>query len=745
MKPICVILFFLIFTHQHILAQSEEEIFSMSLEELMSVKIESVSKKAENLFDAPLSSYIISRADMINAGVNSIPEALKLCPGIIVREMTNGIYDFHIRGFDNPTQYSLTSSSVNLLTLVMINNRPVFNHNNGGTLWETLPVDINDIERIEVVRGPASALYGPNAVTGVINIITSQQEHEGTTITANAQYGSFNSYIANTSVGLKKDKLSIMASGNFQQRGRTVNEYYEFFGDRMVENPADLNEMLPYGTSFYLPVSQDSILFVPMEQMSRPISNPEQMFPNQDQALLKYGINLQANYQFSEDIHFNLSTGYNNSQSQRAFFNNITTLLSTVSSDSRYIDFGAKILNGNFRSSYLKGFENIYHGRPGMEYYYQVWDMNLDYDFFLGKHLMVRPSFSFQEATYNDIENTVEKGVPGILNGEATFQNIAGAIRLDYRPIENLRLIAGLRTDHFNNPDDLYLSYQFSASYKVNDNFMLRSTYSRANSGSYMGNTYSNYSYENNLMSMGLPVNLNIAYRGNPDLQIFMSRMFEIGWRANLTDFLQVDMDLFTQGGNNMMGMIKQPQQISIDPQTMMPTILLGRQIENVDTHIRMNGMTFSASLALKKMLIRPFITYQHSQLSNFNRYQVDPLADPVNNLDQKEDKKHKATPDYYGGIFFNYVPVKKLNINFSPYFFAAHQQYHEQDNVAGRDSDIGKIQAKFQLNGRVGYELIEGMDLFISAKNLLDQQYREFYGADQIGSLYFAGFNLNL
>jgi iron complex outermembrane recepter protein len=729
---------------ESILSLSDDAFYSMSLEELMNIRIVSVSKKSERLFEAPLSSYIISKQDIINAGSTSIPEALKLCPGIIVRELANGIYDFHIRGFDNPTQYSLTTSSYNLLTLVMIDNRPVFNLNNGGTFFETLPIDINDIERIEVVRGPASALYGPNAVTGVINIITSRPEKGGVSVSGNAQYGSYNSLIANSSIGFKKNKFDITVSGNVQQRDRSTTTYYQFFEDKMVKDPADFMEMLPYGSSFYLPISENEVVHIPFESLASPLRGrgSNEKFPYPELALDKQGVNLYANYGLSSDFSFNLSAGFNISESQRPYYTHYNTLLSTNSSNSKYINFGAKIYEGNFRAAAVKGIEHISYVIPGMKYDFNLFDLNFDYDIAIGTKLSFRPSISMQEASYDDTEYTVKKETPGMLNGEKKFQNIAGAIRLDYKPIENLRLIAGFRTDKFNHPDDLYYSYQFSASYLVNTNFMLRSTYSKANSGSYIGNTYVNFSGVENLTQMGLPVIWRGEYNGNRDMKIFVSRMFEIGWRAKLTEFLQIDMDIFTQGGSNMMNFVVQPQQTSYDPQSGMFDITVSRKMENSDTRIRMNGATFSANVALHKIMIKPFITYQYSKLTGFNRYQIHPDVNPVNNVNQKIDKKHDTTPDYYGGMYFNYNPVKKLNINFSPYLYGKQQHYHEQDNVMGRETEIGKIPAKFQLNGRIGYKVIKGMDLFVSGKNILNQNTREFYGVDEIGAMYFTGIN---
>src|SRR4051794_973128 len=73
----------------------------MSLKELLNVKIVSVSKSAESLFDAPLSAAVVTKADFQKSGCTSIMEALRLVPGLIVREQSNGNYDIHLRGMDN--------------------------------------------------------------------------------------------------------------------------------------------------------------------------------------------------------------------------------------------------------------------------------------------------------------------------------------------------------------------------------------------------------------------------------------------------------------------------------------------------------------------------------------------------------------------------------------------------------------------------------------------------------------------
>ena len=153
-------------------SQDDDVYKDMSLDELLNIDVVvTASKKPEDLFEAPLSVTIIKKDQILKAGCRSIVEALRLSPGMIVRETTPGNFDVQIRGFDDVTKNLYIPLPLNTNILVMIDNRIVYSYYSGGTMWETLPIDISDVERIEIVRGPASALYGPNAVNGVINII----------------------------------------------------------------------------------------------------------------------------------------------------------------------------------------------------------------------------------------------------------------------------------------------------------------------------------------------------------------------------------------------------------------------------------------------------------------------------------------------------------------------------------------------------------------------------------------------
>ena len=229
MKKLALLLLCSVFSG--VFLQSQTNVYNdMSLDEILNVDvIVTASKKPEDLFDAPLSVTIIKKQEIVQSGATSIPEALRLAPGLIVREMTPGNFDVHIRGFDDVLRNSYVVVPFSNIILVMIDNRIVYSYYSGGTHWEELPVDINDVERIEVVRGPASALYGPNAAAGVINIITSHAKDYGTNITFNSSTGMQNAYYLNGSYGYNwDDKAKVSISANYKHRNRWDKLYYDW-------------------------------------------------------------------------------------------------------------------------------------------------------------------------------------------------------------------------------------------------------------------------------------------------------------------------------------------------------------------------------------------------------------------------------------------------------------------------------------------------------------------------------------
>jgi len=174
MKNILLLFYILLFLFTlKIFADDVESLFTeeqfFKVEEQIVV---SASKRAQKLSDAPVAISVITADDIKRLGVQSIAEALRMVPGVYVQEVTGGQQEVAIRGMINSPKEAGAFAAYSRNILVMIDGRSYFNDVFGGTFWELLPITIEDIDRIEVVCGPASALFGANAVTGVVNIIT---------------------------------------------------------------------------------------------------------------------------------------------------------------------------------------------------------------------------------------------------------------------------------------------------------------------------------------------------------------------------------------------------------------------------------------------------------------------------------------------------------------------------------------------------------------------------------------------
>jgi iron complex outermembrane receptor protein len=135
----------------------------MSLEELSSIEVTTPSKEPEPVMKVPAAIYVITGEDIRRSGATNIPDALRLAPGVEVARIDGNKYSVGIRGFG-----SRLSRSV----LVLMDGRTVYNPPFAGTDWEVQDTFIDDIDRIEVIRGPGGTIWGPNAVNGVINVIT---------------------------------------------------------------------------------------------------------------------------------------------------------------------------------------------------------------------------------------------------------------------------------------------------------------------------------------------------------------------------------------------------------------------------------------------------------------------------------------------------------------------------------------------------------------------------------------------
>jgi iron complex outermembrane receptor protein len=134
-----------------------------SLEDLMNVEVTSVSRKEQKLSRTAAAAYVISQEDIRRSGATNIPDVLRMAPGVDVAQIDANTWAISIRGFND--QYAN-------MVLVLIDGRTVYTPISSGVYWDQLDVPLEDIDRIEITRGPGGTIWGANAVNGVINIIT---------------------------------------------------------------------------------------------------------------------------------------------------------------------------------------------------------------------------------------------------------------------------------------------------------------------------------------------------------------------------------------------------------------------------------------------------------------------------------------------------------------------------------------------------------------------------------------------
>ena len=659
---------------------AQEDYMDLSLDALMDIEIiETITKKPEVLFEAPLSVSVLKQEEILQSGATSIPEALRLVPGLIVREQTPGVYDVHIRGFDGATTTSMLPFPSNSITLVMIDYRVVYNYFAGGTFWETLPVGIHDIDRIEVIRGPSSSLYGPNAVAGVINIVTNRAKTPGWYVNSGAQIGNKDTIIGDMAFGYNhEDKWSGTISVNYQNRNRHQSDYYSWV-DRD-----------------YVPVQDLSSTLTPDD----PLDSIGQRYPNPERSLRKYGLNGFFSLNLAKNAKIDLSAGHQKSDVQKIYVNNFATPLTNNDSETTYVDLKAKVGNTGAQVSFITG-EQQTSGMADWKYDLRVVDAVLEHDF-QWKNLSVRPGFSFRYANYDG----------QFIGGSQDLTNYAFSLLADFHATDKLRFLGSARLDLYNSPSDPYFSFQLFGTYRINVNNIVRVGASRANRAPFMLDTYIDHA---------IPLELaEIRYLGNDDLDLMTVHTFEAGWRTKIADgLLAMDIEAFFSILDSFSDLLFS------GTETQGNDLLINYRYANFDLRAKQYGATLSVDLTpIDPVFFRVYTTYQKTEFSS-----------DWNTLSAVTDKEIPSTPEFVGGAVLNVTPLDGLNLNLNTYYTTS-QTYA---GLVGTD----EIPSRVVFNGKVSYAVLDNTRVFVNARNILSGGEKEYGFADEIERLYLVGLEI--
>lgn len=766
---LCSAFFVLIYSGSEAQVKSVYE--DMSLDEILNVDVVvTASKKPEDLFDAPLSVTIIKKEEINQSGATSIPEALRLSPGLIVREITPGNYDVQIRGFDDITKNVYVTLPYNTTTLVMIDNRIVYSYYSGGTFWETFPIDINDVERIEVVRGPASALYGPNAVTGVINIITSHANKNGMNAFANGTAGTNQAKNVNTNIGYNwNNKTKLSFSGNFTERHRFDNSYYD------------------YTKKDYTPIDDLTMYISPIKDQS---TNELWKFKDfqeildagydVDISLRKLGGNIFFTHSFSELSNIDVALGGQNSQSQKTGFLNFSTPLSQTESKSYYVntrvkhhDFNGQVNiysgqdNNNFKFNSYK-FTNV---EGTLEYYKQF------------NEFSISPGISYKYLVYNSPVTYNESFDINTLNYEFKDEPrkasaYSAYVLSEWKPTAKLRFIGAVRIDKFDINPHFFANYEIASTYRINKNNLFRLVYSRANKSPFFFDSYLNshlvvglpYETGNQQPKVTIPVNLDI--RGQDNLKYPTITSNEFSWRTKMNSKMKLDVELFYSRVKNFVNPniyrqyeVFQHVNSAGEADSLISIKVDGLALfENYDLTAHQFGVGFTFNYDLNdKLNARIYGTWQKTKLAGRKNIDFNTTSLQIGEITAENTQTIKVstimnptqwseelTPSFFGGFLLNYKPGKNWNLNTDAYFysdqqFSSYNYYELTDDASIEKAKVEmNIKSNIILNAKASYRLTKQTTSYITIKNILGNHY-EFGFADQIGTLFLIGLQWEL
>ncbi|MGA2889613.1 MAG: TonB-dependent receptor [Terracidiphilus sp.] len=210
-----------------------------------------MSKKEEQLLDTPAAVYAVTREEIRSSGARNVSDALRLVPGMDVNQINASIFDVGIRGFDERFSNKM---------LVMIDGRSLYSPIFGGIYWDSIDLIVDDIDRIEVIRGPGGSLWGTNAVNGTVNIITrssqgtqgamlSEKSASDTPVSLMARYGAQVGKIGTYRIFAKyKDVL-----GNQDAMGRWAGDAWHVLhgGFRSDLKPRERDAVLLEGDIYF--------------------------------------------------------------------------------------------------------------------------------------------------------------------------------------------------------------------------------------------------------------------------------------------------------------------------------------------------------------------------------------------------------------------------------------------------------------------------------------------------------------
>lgn len=268
------------------LSPAAEDFAELSLEDLVKADVTSVSRKSQSLADVPAAAFVITAEDIRRSGAQSLPDVLRMAPGVEVAQIDNGRYAVSARGFNGRFANKLQ---------VLVDGRSLYHPMFAGVTWELDPIPLEDIERIEIIRGPGAVMWGANAVNGLINIISKQtrgQQGGAVSITAGTQ-GNGNVYARIGSAPADGPSWKLSGQGRYVEPSRlydqskdSVDRYSSGVIDFRLDNDlgagSDLSVWANASRSVTTELWNTTPVFSPMGGLRLTSTRPDQVLNNEN-------------------------------------------------------------------------------------------------------------------------------------------------------------------------------------------------------------------------------------------------------------------------------------------------------------------------------------------------------------------------------------------------------------------------------------------------------------------------------
>ena len=531
-----------------------KDMLNLKVRGLKKAQIYSATKTLEDYLSAPVSATVINQQMLERSGALNIPEALRLVPGVWVTQKTNGNYEVYLRQNITPPN-SMLQDNKNAQLLVVIDHVPQYDYLFSGIVWEALPIDIYDVERIEVIRTPSTVFFGNAAIAGVIHIFTKKVQDNSLKFSLNSQAGSaaYNlqgnnqdlSYLhsASLSAGIS-DQFRFRVSGHYHFLNRFQDDYYLLSQGRFM--------------------ASDSLLFFKQ--------NVAETNLNTKLGQERLGINAFTFYTPNDQVSVHTRLHYQQSHIQTIQTDD-TLALTQRKSNSISASLNAYIYKLHLTAAYRTGETDYALGYAGHQFLTQQLQASADYKLRY-KKIDFQPGIGFMQSSYTPVNET---------DSSLSFTNYYAFLKTELNPLPRLRVLASLRGDIFAQASTPFLSYQLSSTYKLAYH-LIRASY-----------TY------NEALPLRRQLSQNIRHTILPNTNPNRSSVAELGWSAKILAKIQASVEVFLNQSLYHYS--------NFEGTNMLNSTLPESQVLD----LTQAGVTTELSVWLNKLQVGGFITLQRS------------------------------------------------------------------------------------------------------------------------------------